>query len=269
MKLSLSKAWDEAKAVIVNEIRLLAAVALAFFVLPGTLLWAIVPETKPDEFPPPGPWVAGLIAVLLVSLVGQIAVARMAIVPHISVGEAVERGVRRLIPFFGAFLLWVVPMVVVGAILYSLAALSPTSSTALAFTSLILLCVLTVFALFLVVRLILVSAVAAAEDSNAFGMLKRSYELTAGNWWRLFAFVFLYGLGAAVLLKAIEWVLGAIAELALGGAAPLTVGGLFVTLVVEVVSAAASVAFFVIVARIYLQLAGRDSIAVTVPRSGI
>jgi hypothetical protein len=152
VKLSLSSAWNEAKAVIASESRLLASVALAFFVLPGIVLWATVPETAPDELPPPGPWVAVLIAILLVSLVGQVAIARMAMPPHISVGEAVQRGLRRLLPFFLAFLLWVVPMVIIGAILYSFAALNPASSPGIALAALILLCALTVLALFMVVR---------------------------------------------------------------------------------------------------------------------
>ena len=268
MKLSLSSAWSEAKALIVTESRLLASVALAFFVLPGIVLWAVMPETKPDELPPPGPWVAVLIAILLVSLVGQVAIARMSMPPHISVGEAVQRGLRRLLPFFLAFLLWVVPMVIIGAILYSFAALDPANSPGIALGALILLCALTVLALFMVVRLILAAAVAAAEEGNAVEILKRSFELTKGNWWRLFAFIFLYGLGAAVLLKSVESVLGIIANLVLGGVGPMTIGGLVVTIIVELVSAAASVTFFVIVARIYLQLAGRGSVEVGVPRSG-
>jgi len=268
VKLSLSSAWNEAKAVIANESRLLASVALAFFVLPGVVLWAVMPDTPPDELPPAGPWIAVLIGILLVSLVGQVAIARMAMPPHISVGEAVQRGLRRLLPFFLAFLLWVVPMVIIGAILYSFAALNPVSSPGIAIGAFILLCALTILALFMVVRLILASAVAAAEDGNAIDILRRSFELTSGNWWRLFAFIFLYGLGAAVLLKAIESVLGIIANLVFGGVGPMTIGGLAVTIIVELVSAAASVTFFVIVARLYLQLAGRASVEAGVPRSG-
>jgi hypothetical protein len=268
VKLSLSSAWSEAKTVIAAESRLLASVALAFFVLPGILLWAVMPDTPPDELPPPGPWVAVLIGILLVSLVGQVAIARMAMPGHISVGEAVQRGLRRLLPFFLAFLLWVVPMVIIGAILYSFASRTPASSPGMAIGALILLCALTVLALYMVVRLILASAVAAAEDGNAIAILRRSFELTSGNWWRLFAFLFLYGLGAAVLLKAIEWVLGTLANVLLGGVEPMTVGGLVVTIVVELASAAVSVTFFVIVARIYLQLAGRGTTGAGVPRSG-
>jgi hypothetical protein len=268
VKLSLSSAWNEAKAVIASESRLLASVALAFFVLPGIVLWATVPETAHDKLPPPGPWVAVLIAILLVSLVGQVAIARMAMPPHISVGEAVQRGLRRLLPFFLAFLLWVVPMVIIGAILYSFAALNPASSPGIALAALILLCALTVLALFMVVRLILAAAVAAAEEGNAVHILKRSFELTRGNWWQLFAFIFLYGLSAAVLLKAIEWVLGILANVVLGGVGPMTIGGLVVTIIVELASAAVSVTFFVIVARLYLQLAGREPAGAGVPKSG-
>ena len=269
VKLSLSRAWDEAKAVIRTESRLIAAVALAFFVLPQIVLWASMPETPVDQLPPPGPWIAVLLIVLLVSLLAQLALTRMSMEPHISVGEAVGHGARRLLPLFGALLLWTIPMTIVGAILYSFAALNPSNSMGIALTALVLLCVLTIAAVYLAVRFMLTPAVAAAENGNPLQLLRRSFEVTRGNWWRLFAFLIVFALAAGVLIKVAELVTGLIAVGLTGDTGRLTIGGLVVAIVVQLVSALVSVTFVVMLARIYLQLAGRESLAVGVPKSGI
>jgi hypothetical protein len=268
VKLSLSRAWDETKAVLAADARLIGAVALAFLVLPGIVLRVVAPDTPPNEFPPFGPWVAVLIAVLLISFIGQVAIARMAMEPHISVGEAVAVGTRRLAALFGAFLVWTVPLSILAAVLYSLAALSPTSSTGVALIALILLCVLTIFAIFLVIRLILVPAVAASEGGNPVELLRRSVELTRGNWWRLFAFILLYALAAGILLGAVESVVGLVAGTLLGETTGFSIGNLVIGLAVQLISAIVSVGFFVMLARIYVQLSGRESVEVGVPKSG-
>ena len=269
VKLSLSQAWVESKAVMAKDSRLLAAVALAFFVLPGIVLRLVVPEPQADGLPPAGLWMAILLVVLLISLIGQVAVSRMAMAPHISVGEAVERGARRLVMLFAAFLIWTVPMVVAAAVLYSFAALRQGSSTGVALTALILLFLLTIAAIYLAVRLILVSAVAAAENGNAIELLKRSFQVTKGNWWRLFAFLILFAIGAMVLVGAFESVMGVVAAALLGDVSRLSVGGLVVAIIVQLVSAVVSVGFFVMLARIYVQLTGRDAAPASVPSSGI
>jgi hypothetical protein len=267
VKLSLSRAWDETKAVLAADARLIAAVALAFLVLPGIVFRVVAPESPANELPPFGPWVAVLLVVLVISFIGQIAIARMAMEPHISVGEAVAVGARRVLALFGAFLLWTVPLTVLGALLYSLAALS-AASTGIALVALLCLTVLTILVAFLVIRLILVPAVAAAEGGNPIELLRRSFELTRGNWWRLFLFVLLFALGAGVLLGAVESVAGVAAGTFLGETTGFSIGNLVVGIAVQLVSAIVSVAFFVILARIYVQLSGSESFEVGVPKSG-
>ena len=69
--------------------------------MPGAGLWIIV----------------GLIA-LLVSLIGQLAVIRLAMEPHFSVGEAIVHGTRRLPVYVAAILIWLVPILIIGSVLY-------------------------------------------------------------------------------------------------------------------------------------------------------
>jgi uncharacterized membrane protein YjgN (DUF898 family) len=92
--------------------------------------------------------------------------------------------------------------------------------------------------------------------------------MTRGNWWRLFAFLLLFGIGALVLLIAVESVMSLIARMLLGGVDPLSLGGLVVAIVAQLVSAAIWTLFFVMVARIYVQLAHGAEAPASVPSSG-
>src|SRR5438552_18233319 len=57
-KLSVSQAWDEARAVLSHDGKLIAPVALAALVLSGVLVNLFLPTSANGEMPPPGPWIA-------------------------------------------------------------------------------------------------------------------------------------------------------------------------------------------------------------------
>jgi hypothetical protein len=260
-KLSLSRAWEETMAVLARDGRLFLAVGLAMFVLPGLVLGVSMPVATPGQFPPGGPWVAIALIAVLVSLVGQLSVIRLSMEPHVSVGEAIVHGLRRLLPYIGAALLWLVPLLIVGSILYGVLAMNeahPSVAAALA------LLVLTIVGIFLAVRLMLSSPVASAEDISPVAILRRSWTLSKGNWWRLFVFLLLFGIGALSLIWAIDSVAGLLIRLFLEDSGPRSLGGLLIAIVSQLVSAALSVVFFVMLARIYVQ---RSAVA-SVPSSG-
>jgi hypothetical protein len=263
IKVSLSKAWEETTAVLARDGRLFFAVALALFVLPGLILNVTMPEAPAGEFPPPGPWIAVAVVAVLISFVGQLAVIRLAIGPHIAVGEAIIHGLRRLPYYVGALALWILPVIVIGSILYAMIAEGVESPSTVAAIGLIAVAVLGVF---LAVRLILASAVASAETVMPQQILVRSWQLTTGNWWRLFAFLLLACIGALVLLAAVASVVGLLARMIFGDIGPLTLGGLLLAIVSQLLSAVISVIFFVMVARIYAQLTARSG--AKVPKSG-
>jgi hypothetical protein len=264
-KLSLSRAWEETMAVLAHEGRLVLPVALALFVLPGLILNASMPAAEMGQFPPGGAWVAIALVALLISLVGQLAVIRLAMEPHVSVGEAIAHGLRRLLPYIAAMLLWLMPILVVGSALYEFLDANQAKPSLAASLALILLCIL--FA-FVAVKLMLASAVASAEDSGPIAILRRSWELSAGNWWRLFAFLLLFGVGALCLLLAVQSVAGLIVRLFAEDAGPRSLGGLLVSIISQLMSGLLSVVLFVMLARIYVQRSGGGAVQRSVPRSG-
>ena len=95
--------------------RLLSTVAVALLALPSTVQNLADPETRPGELPPLGSWLIVLLITVLIGIVGQLAIARLALGSQTSVGEAISHGAKRLLPYFLAMLLWVGPI----AILFS------------------------------------------------------------------------------------------------------------------------------------------------------
>ena len=264
-KLSLSKAWDETTAVLARDGRLFVAVALALFVLPGLVLDVTMPAAEPGKFPPAGPWVAVALAALLVTLVGQLTVIRLALEPHVAVGDAIVHALKRVLSYVGATLCWLVPILIVGSLLYGL---TEANKSGVSIGASLVLILLTGLFVFLSVRLMLLSPVATAESASPIAVLRRSWELSRSNWWRLFAFLLLFGVGAICVILAINSVAGLIVRLIVEDAGPRSLGGLLVAIISQVVSAALSVVLFVMLARIYVQRSGSAVVQASVPSSG-
>lgn len=265
-KVSISMAWEESKRVLVHDGRLLVAVALALFVLPGLVLDLSVPDAPTGKLPPAGPWVIVAVIALCVSLIGQLAVVRLAMGPQITVGEAIGHGARRLLPYLASVLMWMLPLLIVGALLINLQSADP--ATPRLGPALGLMLVAGVM-LFVAVRLMLSSAIAGAEPIGPAAIIGRSWHLTRGNWWRMFGFFVAFIIGAVVLFGAVQAVFGLMANMIFDGSQRGGLAWFLVRVVSQLISAAVSVVFFVMLARIYGQLAGRGEAQRSVPNSGI
>lgn len=271
-RLSISAAWDESKAIFARDGQLLMAVALALVAFPATINGLLNPTgVNASETP----WWIDLIAVVasLVALGGQLALIRLALGPSITVGGAIAHGMRRLPIYFLAVLMLVVGLFLLAiplALLLSVLGVPINQrpvpmSPALGIVSIgVLLLVIVVG-----VRLIMSSSVASAEDVGPLQILKRSWRLTSGNFWPLLGFLLIFLVGTIVLLTAVGSATSVAVRLTLGSAQPLSAAALVIALVSSLVSAAVTTLFAVMLARIYLQLAGRDGAAVGVPSSGI
>ena len=161
-------------------------------------------------------------------------------------------------------IVWITPIAVLTVFLISaMRADKPSAAAALGFI-LVMLAVI-----YFVVRLIMMPAVASAEAVGPVGILRRSWALTRGNWWRLFAFLLLFIIAAFCAVVAAQAVIGTLVTLVLGTPEHMSVGALIIALVTQLLISAISVFYFVMVARMYLQLGGRDEAQASVPSSGI
>lgn len=265
-KLSISRAWDETRSILAHDGKLISTVALALFVLPGIILNIVTPAIRAGEMPQPGLWLVVVVLVLLVSLMGQLSVIRLALGPHITVRDAIIHGAQRLIPYLGAIVVWLAPIFIADSLLYRAMKADPAHPSVAAAVAVL---VVSLIGLILAVRLMLLSAVASAEDGNSFEILRRSWDLTRGNWWRMFGFLLIFGVGALVLLWAVQSVIGLGVRLAFGDLTVLSVGGLIVIIIGQLISGALSVILFVMLARLYAQRGGAAGVQASVPSSGI
>lgn len=265
-KLSISQAWDECRAILARDGKLISTVALALFVLPGIVLNVVTPSVRAGDLPAPGLWIAVVVIVVLISMIGQLSVIRLALGPHITVQEAIVHGSRRLIAYLGAVCLWIAPILIVDSILFKIIKGNPTHPSVAAA---LLLLLVNLTAMIIAVRLLFLSPVASAEDENSFVVLRRSWELTHGNWWRLFGFMLVFFVGAVIVVWAVSAVAGLLMQLAFGDVSPLSIGGLIVIIISQLISGALYVVLFVMLARLYVQRAGGAGTQPSVPSSGI
>jgi len=274
--LSLSQAWDETKAIILREGRLLAAVALALVALPGVIEGLVSPDRMNAASTP---WWINAVVILasLVALAGQLALIRLALGPSITVGAAIVHGIRRLpiyflsaltvlialliaaIPFGVVLAAAGVPLPANGGPAANIQASMPVALAALVYLALIL---------FVVIRMLMSAPIASAEAIGPIAIIRRSWELTAGNWWRLFAFLVMVLFAAVILAIAVRTAIGVVVEVLLGPVAPLSTSALVVALVLALLNSVLTVLLTVMLARIYVQLSGRGE-AASVPTTGI
>jgi len=172
-RVSISAAWDESKAIIARDGKLLAAVALALVALPQAVMAVVGLPVGPEAKP-----LSSLmyLAVILIGLAAQVALNRLAIGPSTTVGGAIGRGFARLLPLFAAFVLFGIVLVLIlmliaiplaGAGLISIPAPGQPPSPSLILIMLVLLAA--GFAIFQ-----LAIPVAAVEAGGPIRLLKRS-----------------------------------------------------------------------------------------------
>lgn len=255
-KLSIGRAWTETVQAVKRDGRLIVPVALAFAVIPATLFVLAVPPVPAGQIREPGIWMVLYPLMILIALVGQMAIMRLAIGPPASVGEAIRHALRRAPPVIGAALMFALPaaaILVPTAVPLLANPTSPPPAASLLFS------VALIIVLCLWVRLMLMTASGVAEEIGPIAIVKRSWALTRGNFWRLLAMTLMFGIVAWIAISAVQWATGSMLIVALGKPEPWSVSALLIALIAAVVQTIASVLFAVLLARIYVQLAGARS----------
>ena len=264
-KLSLSKAWDETKGVASRDGKLIATVALAMFFLPGVVVGVMEPAARPI----PVTMTDAILAIVLglIAVIGQLAIVRMALGARMTVGEAIGHGARRTPAYVAAGLLWAAPLAIAAYFAFGGgdAFRAPENATAgQAATALLIFLVMLVIG----VRMMMTSPVASSEQAGPIDILKRSWALTSGHWWKLFGLLIVFLLLMLVVMTAVGAVIGILSRILFDPIEPMTVGALFVAACTQLVSAIFTTGLLVMLARIYVQLAAPAQADVSVPSSG-
>jgi len=271
-RFSISAAWDRTKARFAADGGLLLTVALALIALPSAIGEFAFPQTKPLGGAGSAGEMVAMILVLIIGIVGQLALVKLTLGPALSVGEAIAHGARRAPAFLGSAVILLLAIFILAipfGMLLSAMGVTMTEG-AVPSDGRIALVMLAFLALivFLGTRLLLSAPVASMEKIGSFAILKRSWQLTSGHFWRLFGFIWLFIIGALVVILAVATIVNLIVIQLFGSIEPLSVAALIAALAVSLVTAAITAMFVVMVSEIYAELAGRGSAQASVPSSG-
>lgn len=268
--LSISRAWDETKALFASDGRLFTTVALALMGLPSMITGLVEPQGMGLENRGLRPFDLLLLAFMILALVGQLALVRLALKPSITVGGAIAHGARRMPIYLVTALILGAGLVAITIPLAIVAKLAGApldgAMTAMTPAAALVLLVLFVVVMFVAVRMMMGTPVATAERVGPVAIIKRSWHLTQGVWWKLLGFLVMIVIAALVVLLAISAVAGSLVTIAFGPIEPMSVSALVLGFFQGLFNAAFTALFAVMLARIYVQLSGKD--IVKAPISG-
>jgi hypothetical protein len=271
-KVSISQAWDETRAILEHDGRLFVSVALALLVLPSVINGLV----SLGGMSVSGVRWLGVVVSLVASLIGvagQLGLMRLALGPSVAVGEAIAHGIRRM-PIYLVSLILVVVALFIASLPFGLVlqavGVPLQRGAAVPDSPAVLIAALLYFALiiFVLVRMLMSGPIASSEHVGPIAIIRRSWELTEGHFWRLLGFLVMVLVGGLVVIFAISAAIGTVARLLLGPIEPMSVSGLIIILIQALLGSALSVVFAVMLARIYRQVAGLGETQPGVPNSG-
>ncbi|MFC7536876.1 hypothetical protein ACFQPG_05775 [Sphingomonas sp. GCM10030256] len=262
--LSISRAWDETKAVLKSDGKLFVPLVLAFMVLPGVLVGLARPRLGSAE-DGSGTALLIMVGVSLIALVGQLAVQWLTVRPGARVADSLRQGARATPWVFLAIMLLVIPLSIVAAP-FAAPLVTGADEAAQARAALFILLILAV-ALIALVRFTTVGPAAVAERLGPVAMLRRSWTLTKGSTVKLYGLFILF----LLVLLLVNWAamasLGSVILLAFGQPEPWSVSALLLALVAQLAQVAVTLPMAVLLARIYAQLAGVGAVETSVPHA--
>lgn len=252
--MSISDAWTAAAEQIRRDGKLFLSVALLLIGLPSAVFQLFVPQEmmmaalKAREFPP-----SFLLAVptWLLSLYGSLALTALAVIPRVSVGEALGVAARRFAAVFLARLMLGFSFAVVALLaLIAVGANRPLGA--------LLLFAASAGILYAYVRFMLVEPATIAETLGPVGALRRSWQLTAGSFWRLLGFLAVFGIGSLILSFVAGLIGGLFAILFEKGLSFPAAGAVLAILFPALANAVISTVYAPTVANIYRRVIPAD-----------
>jgi membrane-anchored glycerophosphoryl diester phosphodiesterase (GDPDase) len=266
MKLSITTAWNEASAFVKQEGGTLFLIAFALLALPGIIfqvafqpytaaLMPTTPGTPPDLSPLMSAlpiFLLLLIPLMLLSMWGQLTISTLALRRETVIGSAFGHALRRLLPLLGAVIIWAVAVTLLVVPIAALMVAGVRSGHP--GVPLLLVFALMLFMIFVSVRLLVMTPLAAAEPAGPVEILRRSWRATAGHFWKLFGFVALITIAFLVVAMVAAIFVGIIVTLVGGPPLPGSLSFVVVQLIMGVLRAVFFTYFVVTLARIYAQL---------------
>lgn len=269
-KFDMARTWDGAVGLIKRNSDMVLIVGGVFFLLPYLGMALFVPEmmggpemTAETESPEQAlqammqifsehAWLFILVTVLqAVGVLGLLSLLTDTSRP--TVGEALQTGARSLLPYVGAQILQALAMGVIFAVPVALGAALPALGLLLGLPAVAVI-------LYIAIKFSLVAPVIVRERMfNPINALRRSWELTKGNSFRLALFYVLLIIALLVISGVLAILFGALALV--GG----TIGTVITALLNSLLNMATAIVSMAIIASIHRELSGDmpDSASIT------
>ncbi len=252
---SIGTAYSEAASFVRREKKLLAPLVLALMVVPATVSQLVQPGDPFSGSQGLQPWMAIAALALLAGLVGQMAISRLALGWHGSLGETIILALKRLPTVLGAFLLFflslslvLIPVIVVLTLLGGGASGAKLAN------------VIALLAIFGVApRILLAPAIAMDRPLGPWRLIRETWRATAGQYWRLLGFFLLFLAASLIVAVAASSVVGTLATLAIGSPSPMSVSRLIMALTGGLVQAIVATVYAAMIGRIVAQLLDRST----------
>ena len=263
-KLSISRAWAEARTALVAQRRLLVPLLLGMVLLPTTLVSLVQPQVAKGTQPEPGLWTLVALIAALMMLTAQLAVILLVNGWRGSLGQAILRALKRLPILFLSGLIVGIVVLVVGSLALSAGGgfdvvdrrvlFSPNGASGW-----LVIILLAVLAIALSVKLVPLTAVVAEDDAGPIASLKASWDATRGHFWRLVAVLVVVGIAFLVVAGAVGAVVGSLTVLLLGQPKPFSLSMLVLGLANGAVQALLIGCYSALLARIWAQIKVRGA----------
>jgi hypothetical protein len=263
--LSIEDSLQWTQRFVAREWKLLLPVAFAFLALPQLALDLLLPARIEAQFATitpatvgplltSAPWLAPVAALVqLIAFFGGLAIVALALVPRVSVGEALLLALRRFLIFVAALILVVLAVSLAASfveIIFRLARLSLPSVRG------VLVGILFGIGLVASVRLIALAPVVVASRAGPIAAIQLAWELTAGAFWRLAGAMLVYAIGGTVVVFASAFAFGAIFVLSGRALGVPDLGAALSTIDLRLARAVFWTGFHVLVVALYRQLGG-------------
>ncbi|HXG99916.1 MAG TPA: hypothetical protein VNI79_05845 [Sphingomicrobium sp.] len=253
-KLSIGTAWTESATFLRREHRLIAPLVLGLIVFPAVIAGLVRPDAPPGVQPQAGGWTVVAFAALLIAMVGQLAIMRLAMGWEGSVGGALNLAVRRIWAVLGAFMIFGLVFVLVATIAVLIVMIVggrgiDGATNRIAFAAMLV-------ALLVMPRVLPLTALSMEERVGPWRLLRRTLDLTRDNYWRLLGFFLIFLIGSFILAAAVTTTVGTVTQLLIGPPHPMTVSRLIVALVTGLAQGLVLSVYAAMTGKLTLQLLG-------------
>ena len=260
MKFDSGLAWKQASSAISANREVLFVLAGVFYLLPGLAVALLFPQPEMPADPTPKEAMAilseyyesvlpVLIPMLLFQATGTLALLTMLTdKSRPTVGEAIKRGVKGIIPYILAQIVFAFAMGFVGGLVIAVGAV--TGQPVVAALGMAAAIALFVYG---AIKTSLVAPVIVVEGQvNPIAALMRSWNLAKGNSFRLLLFYFVVAAAFLVIMMVVTAIGGIAVNLLLGE----EIGGTVMLAVSAALNAVMALYFSAIIVAVHRQLAG-------------